>query len=251
MHTDTTASLPVPPVLVEPPNPCGRHLPLYLIGLTGQAGAGKDSCAEALEFCGFQRLAFADALRHEISQAFGIDPRMLTDRATKETPLQALSLSRCGDPFFLHWAVYYCGHSLYEPRSPRWLMQRWGTEYRRRHDPSYWSRQVHNLLTELISQGRRRFVVTDVRYTSEEEMLLAFGALILRVIRPGLPALPADTADHTSERDHALPAHAVITNSGTLEDLGQSVIRTVLDVYGWPALQQIRHPIHQIDEARP
>ena len=72
-----------------------------------------------------------DALRMEVAQAWRVDVRMLAHRPTKEWPLPALAIGMCGDPFFVTWAA---GQelNLHEPRSPRWIMQRWGTEFRAR-----------------------------------------------------------------------------------------------------------------------
>lgn len=45
----------------------------HLIALTGHAGAGKDTTADLLvAHAGFRRLAFADALRGEVSNAFSV-----------------------------------------------------------------------------------------------------------------------------------------------------------------------------------
>ena len=53
-----------------------------IIGLTGHAGAGKDSAALCLLASAWRSIAFADALRVEIAAAWRIDVRMLTERAT-------------------------------------------------------------------------------------------------------------------------------------------------------------------------
>ncbi|HET7867155.1 MAG TPA: hypothetical protein VFL86_22360 [Burkholderiaceae bacterium] len=75
------------------------------IGLTGQPGSGKDTCAQALAPYGFAAVAFADALRLEVAQVWHLDPRMLTDRATKEVAHPALWIAHCTDKRFLHWAA--------------------------------------------------------------------------------------------------------------------------------------------------
>ena len=134
-----------------------------IIGLTGEAGAGKDSVAQALFGTGFRAIAFADALRAEVAEAWRVDVRMLIDRVLKETPLPALAIGMCNSPGFLRWAVHR-GYGLHEPRSARWLMQHWGTEYRRGQDPGYWLRIVQAWLRRQLGLGNRRLIVTDVRF---------------------------------------------------------------------------------------
>ena len=98
-----------------------------IIALTGRPGAGKDSIADVLApQQGFARIAFADALRREVCEAWRIDLRMLTDRPTKELELPALAAGMCSDPAFMRW-VADGGDSLTAPRSPRWALQRWAS----------------------------------------------------------------------------------------------------------------------------
>ena len=58
---------------------------MRLLGLMGLAGAGKDTVADILvTLAPMDRRAFADALRIEISEAFGLDVRVLQERALRE-----------------------------------------------------------------------------------------------------------------------------------------------------------------------
>ena len=201
---------------------------LYLIGLTGQPGAGKDSCAEALRRHGYQSIAFADSLRCEIAQAWRVDPRMLCDRPTKEWPLPALAIGMCDDTRFLRWAVYN-GHSLHEPRSARWLMQHWGTEYRRATDPTYWVDRAHDTVLAHMERGQRRFVITDVRFDNEAALLrewnVDYTAQLWQVQRPGVTAATTTEGKHASATNGAAFApDVVITNAGTLDDLRAQVL---------------------------
>lgn len=197
-----------------------------IIGLTGHPGSGKDSCAQALEPHGFLPVAFADALRIEIALAWRVDVRMITDRATKELALPALAIGMCGDPRFLHWAAYH-GHSLYDPRSPRWILQRWGTDFRRAQDPAYWVHVVERWIGRQSGIGYDRFVVTDVRMPNEADMVRQLGGKLVRVHRPDLPAMAADTAGHCSEGHGTLEVDADVHNDGSLQALAEDVQRVV------------------------
>lgn len=210
----------------------------YLIGLTGRVGAGKDSCAAVLARHGYKRIALADAVRSEIAYAWHIDPRVLTDRETKDRPLPSLCVGNCQDPGFLRWAVYV-GHNLYDPRSPRWLMQRYATEYRRQQDPLYWVRIVAEWVNRQLASGYRHLVVTDVRLGNEAAAVASLGGALLRVHRPDLPPMEPDTTGHSSEQHAELPVDGDISNDGSLDALATEVERAVFALFGADALPQL------------
>lgn len=202
-----------------------------ILGLCGLPGCGKDACADVLERFGFRRIAFADALRREICENWGVDVRLLQDRGTKGVPLGALAIGRCGERSFVGWARRQ-GLDLSAPRSPRWLMQRYATEFRRDRDPDYWVRQARLRMLDLMVSGETRFVVTDVRFVNEASMLQMAGARIVRVYRRELEALTPDTADHESNRLGRLPVDAHLVNDGTLEALAAGVVDVTTQLFG-------------------
>lgn len=197
-----------------------------LIGLTGFAAAGKDSTAAVLAAAGWQTIAFADALRIEVAAAWGIDPRLLTDRNSKERASPQLCAGAAANANWLRWVAVQ-GISLIDARSPRWVLQQWGT-FRRDHDPLHWVRQVaYWVQYQRQHHHRCDLVVTDVRMQNEAAALRALDAQIVRVVRPGGPALPDETAAHESERHTQIMADGEIHNDGTLQDLPADVWRVV------------------------
>lgn len=208
-----------------------------LIGLTGSVGAGKDSAAAVLQRAGWRGMAFADALRIEAAQAWGVDIRTFTTRVTKDTPLAPLRAGWCMNKPFLAWLAHR-GGSLQDARSPRWVMQAWGT-FRRSADPGYWVTQVEHWITYQRSIGHPRLVVTDVRLPIEAHMLRRMSACLVRVHRPGLPQLAADTAGHESEQHDALPVDTDLHNDGDLRHLEAEVARVLQQLtvqqFGSPA----------------
>lgn len=223
-----------------------------LIGLTGRAGAGKDTCAQLLEQYGFHALAFADALRAEVADAWCIDQRLLMTRETKEMPMRELSIGRCGDRAFVNIMdrVHARGMSSSElcaPRSPRWIMQRWGTEYRRAQSVSYWT----DILSERVQALRRtapvaRIVVSDVRFPNEAACVRELGGTILVVHRPPgewVLDMPPNTAAHVSEV--LLPGDGTVVNDGDgMADLQVELRRALTELTGR------RGAWHQADAAR-
>lgn len=175
-----------------------------IIGLTGQAGAGKDTVADFLtrDF-GFTKVAFADAVRMEIAHTFGIHIDKLMDRATKEIPCPALALSCCSDHRFTAMVAdsevnLDCADEdvmealMNQPRSPRWVMQHWGTEFRRTlFGRDYWITEIRQRLEAL--EGN--IVISDCREEHEAEFISELGGEIWRVTRDNLPAVLA----HSSE----------------------------------------------------
>lgn len=195
-----------------------------IIALTGKPGVGKDSIGDILiTQHGFMNIAFADALRREVAEAWRIDMRMLTDRPTKEWPIAALAAGLCSNTAFMHWCAN-ADESLTEPRSPRWALQRWAS-YKRRFDPNYYARIIETMIAHLVKVGWNRIVVTDLRDPVEENMLRRLGAKLIRVHRPNLATLPSDTAMHVSEQHHLIKVDADIVNDGSLHALAEETVR--------------------------
>jgi len=169
-----------------------------IIGLTGYAGAGKDTVADALvTHAGFRKIAFADALRLEVAGAYrlGTHAHILSDRASKEHPHPQLALSRCFDRKFVDCMAQIeankddpdSDHDVWldAMRSPRQILQWWGTEYRRAQSGNYWSTQVALRIAAGIAQGAEHWVVTDCRFDNEALAIRRLGGEIWQVQRPG------------------------------------------------------------------
>jgi hypothetical protein len=206
-----------------------------VVGLLGAKGAGKDTCAHYLvSLADFIRVGFADALYNEVSQAYGVAEAFLNNRDTKETPLKALRLANCNNLQFVETALRVLGckarlrrqalaalvgrvpaHAparriralLNAPRSPRWTMQLWGTEYRRRGRygvDSYWLDIVATLVQ---GNPQSSYVITDVRFINEAEFVRSMGGTLVRIRRPELEAREAanrargGSAAHPSETE--------------------------------------------------
>ena len=200
-----------------------------IIALTGHAGAGKDTVASIiLDNWAGRSMAFADALRDEVCAAFGVERRALTWRETKEQPLACLTLSRCLDAGFVQrMAEHYASGvregglfgevlDLNAPRSPRQIMQWWGTEYRRVTRPGYWLDKTRGRIARHAAH-EGRIVITDVRFADEAALVRSLGGQLVQVIRPGTGA--GDTRHESETAGDEFAPDAVIRNTGTLQDL--------------------------------
>lgn len=197
-----------------------------LIALTGRTGCGKDTVGNGLWFAGWQAIAFADALRAEVVALWHTDARLFTERVTKEQPTPSLAAGICSDAA---WLIYADHHQfdLRQPRSPRWLMQQWGS-FRRTQDRDHWVQQVQRWIsTRLQHHNGANLVVTDVRLPNEAAAIRQLGGYIVRLHRPGLAALPADTASHESEQYAGIAIDAEIHNTADLRHLAAETWRVI------------------------
>lgn len=190
--------------------------PATLIGLTGYAQSGKDTTAGFMAEAGFQRLAFADALKklaYETSPlvagpllAHDDDPwgpwdlSTLIDREGWET-------AKASAPNFSH--------------NTRTLLQNLGVAVRNVIGDDTWVR----LVLDAVQPGGR-FVITDVRFPNEVAAIKAAGGTIVRVNRPGTGPVNA----HVSESFDGSEADYLLGNTGGLGDLEVNAMRMLLDL---------------------
>jgi hypothetical protein len=169
-----------------------------LIGLTGRAGHGKDTAANAL--AGYRKYAFADPIKEALNAMFGFHHHFWEDREWKETPLPGIG------------------------RSPRFLAQTLGTEWgRERVRPTLWVDLFIMTMRrwQVEQQATRPYevlnvVVSDVRFPNEAKAIKELGGRIVRVIREGGTDLPGGGSGHQSEAgippellDHTIRAPGV------------------------------------------
>lgn len=212
-----------------------------VFGLLGVKGSGKDTCAKFLvEEHGFVRVAFADKLYREAAQAYGVTVEFLADRTTKESDLPALALANCRDPGFVRavlaergWHGSAPADQMHLPLSPRYVLQLWGTEYRRKRGvDSYWLDQVAQLIS---ADPTKSYVITDVRFKNEARFIESLGGKLFRIRRPELEAREAadralkGTAAHPSETELLnWPVHRELFNvEGHPESLREALLEVL------------------------
>ncbi len=136
-----------------------------VIALMGNKGAGKDTVAKYIKKYakGFKKiyiLSFADSLKDATACIFGFDRKMLegstpASRAWREQPL------------------LYLSNKMNKRVTPRWLLQRIGTDILRKHlYDGIWVDSVINKITKLtLEEKNSLFVITDCRFKNEIEAL--------------------------------------------------------------------------------
>jgi hypothetical protein len=182
-----------------------------VVGIAGAARHGKDTAARILiERLGFVRLAYGDAMKCGL---LAVDP-YITWKMTWRGP-RLVRLSEVIAEF---------GWDEAKRRYPevRRSMQRYGTEGGRDiHGYECWLRPV----AQCIDSQPGRYVITDVRFDNEADVVHDRGGVVCRVVRPGYNNL---TAQHVSE---ALPSSCVdhdILNDGTSAQLQTRVMQYVV-----------------------
>lgn len=177
-------------------------MPPILLGLTGHANAGKDTVASILTIhAGASALAFADGVYQEVGRAFDVSPSaVLANRATKEHPMSCLALHRCMDAGFVAALPAHIQAEPFRVRSPRNILQWWGTEYRRAQSESYWTQSAEIRIRTIQASPNppAGIVVTDVRFPNEAELIRRLGGFIWKIWRPGSEPAPSGHASEVS-----------------------------------------------------
>ncbi len=165
-----------------------------IIGFGHRKRSGKDTVGQYLvNQYKFKKLSFADPLKQAAKLICGFsDEQCYGSDIDKETT----------DPY---WGF-----------SPRWFMQRFGTEVGRAIDSDLWVKAMLRQAQKIPS-----VVVCDVRFPNEAKAIRDQGGLVIRVDRPSLGPL---TDTHPSETSlEGFEYDDVIVNDGSLEDLYDKV----------------------------
>jgi hypothetical protein len=208
---------------------------MNIIGVCGQAGAGKDTIADFLvKDHKFVKLSFADPLKRICHDVFDFSEEQLWGPSSARN---AEDKRYPRSPFG--------SEKVTEFLTPRYALQRLGTEFGRDCYAPIWVelaiRQAKTILEQNVSYDRvrgiipnlmgpkRGVVIPDVRFRNELEAIKAAGGKVVRVVRPGA-GLEGAAALHPSEVEmQSIPDSdfdRVIVNNGSLQDLKTKVLVT-------------------------
>jgi hypothetical protein len=185
---------------------------MKIIGLTGQAGSGKDTVADFLcETHGFVQVTLADPIRAGLTTMFGLREEYFSDRELKERTIPWIG------------------------RSPRELMQMLGTEWGRKLvNPDIWI----SLAEAKVKRLRKApdylhisgIVISDVRLENEAAWIRNQGGEIWHIWRiVGRSMLTEATKSHSSERGIAVADgdHIINNNSSAIEVLHEIIHKII------------------------
>jgi len=216
---------------------------MNVIALMGPSKSGKDTSGKILaEMGNGATLAFADKLKSIVGEMFNLTHKDLYDEAFKEAPtsLDCLLCPECKKPEVtmvsmedgpLQAECGVCG-TVGDARvfkgkwTPRTILQYLGTEGFRKIDPSVWVRYaLAKADAALKANGGDKdyIVITDCRFKSEMEAVLAAGGEVWRIKRPEVADSKAGLKGHASEQEmNSIPdshLQAIIDNDSTIEVL--------------------------------
>lgn len=167
---------------------------MVLIGITGRAGAGKDTMADELaEKHGFLKMPFAGPLKMAAKVLFGFSDQQMNDRELKE----------CMNDY---WGITH-----------RSALQKLGTECMRGvFGQDFWLKRW--MLSYSEWRDTDHIVVPDVRFENEANLIRNCGGSIVHIRRPNnTNAIPQT---HASEAGIAInPNDIVIDNVGEVKQL--------------------------------
>lgn len=209
-----------------------------IVGFHGNTGSGKDTAADHM--CrkhGFHKIAFADAVKRDLVNMFDVSPQWFNDRTMKGSATDLLSFSRLspGNGEFLDWYIGTANGELEAsslgagvltlPRSPRWLMQTYGTDYRRASDENYWIKRLEQKIATLPACDN--IVISDVRFQNEADFVKGESDLneVWEIIRMNNPH--HNKSDRHTSNVRLPSVDKVLFNSGTINQLWRKVDRAV------------------------
>lgn len=185
-----------------------------LIGITGRAGAGKDTAANQIRFGGkynMVNVSFASPLKFAMMHLLGdFDTHTLNDPVLKNQPSK-----------------------LVPSKTNRELMQLLGTEFVRKYfGEDFWLKRMELTLEEasyddFFDDSPDIIAITDVRFDNEAQYVRNKGGIILEIVRPNNPFEIATT--HASEQGvSANLINYTILNDRTIADL-ENKVSTIAD----------------------
>jgi hypothetical protein len=196
---------------------------MTILGFTGAAGAGKDTCANIASYmlqlehgkkCA--TIACADPIKRMCRDILGVayDVPAKSFYGSQANKLEALTQinSNRGRPW-----------------SGRQIMQFIGTDCFQQVAPDIWARYAVNTAKELLATQFDVVLISDVRFKLEAQAIKEAGGYVVRVDRPKVD----NRDDHISEQEYKqLQIDAVIRNeSDSLDDL-ERLVRDTLKVLG-------------------
>ncbi len=185
-----------------------------IIGLSGLAGAGKDTVADFLvqHHC-FEKISLSDPMKKFCKELFGWDDERLWGGSSLRNAIDE-SRKRPDGQYL----------------TARFALQTLGTEWGRACYEDVWiDRAIKDAGERLRYFKSDGVVIPDVRYKNERDAIWKAGGTIWRIIRPGSGLVGAAGA-HVSETEltDSMPYDRILNNDNRpLEDLRALVARAI------------------------
>lgn len=207
-----------------------------LIGINGVARSGKDTIGQILvDNHGFERIAFADALRLGL---YNMNPIVTIEVECQRQSfwewLNGQPERRYTKVIRLQEIIDDIGWERAKVEYPevRELMQKYGTEGGRMvHGEECWV----NIIKRYVNSKAGNFVITDMRFENEIAAVRKEGGLVVQVQRPGVTSVNGHASDRVLPDDYF---DEIIQNDGTIADLEAKVNELVIKANPLAAIQE-------------
>ena len=204
-----------------------------IIGICGLIGSGKGTVGDILVEQGFKKVSFADKLKDGVSTIFGWDRELLEGDTDESRQWRELK-----DDF---WS-----NETQMEITPRLVLQLFGTDCLRN---GFYDGVWVSLLKKHILDNPGDYVIPDVRFRNEQNMIRDLGGKVWQVKRGKDPvwfqrAIHDNANPDTSNLMHGFDVHeseykwidvntrfdSILHNEGTIAELEQLVLHEITNL---------------------
>ena len=196
-----------------------------IIGICGLIGSGKGTVGDILVAQGYTKVSFADKLKDGVATIFGYDRSMLEgdtheSRSWREQP----------DEFWSNET----GRTI----TPRIVLQEFGTDCMRN---GYYDGVWVSLLKQQILDNPGDYVIPDVRFRNEQDMIRELGGEIWRVQRGDVPEWYGCAMLDNTTGGNLMEAYDIHSSEYKWIDLNNKFDTTI---YNNSTLEQLKQLVH-------
>lgn len=193
-----------------------------VIGICGLIGSGKGTVGDILAEVGFRKISFADKLKDGVAEIFGWDRNLLEGDTNESRQWREQK-----DEF---WSAETDEHI-----TPRLVLQLFGTDCMR--DGFYDDIWVSLVKQKLLSEPEANWVIPDVRFENEVNMIRDIGGQVWTVQRGPDPKWLIDYETTGVEPSQIHPSEwrwiktkkdLVLQNNSTIDTLRDQVLSHLL-----------------------
>ena len=164
-----------------------------IIGFAGRLGSGKSELAKICEEKGYRRIAFAMPLKQLVADVIKVDISDINElkNVEKDYSLTKLEFMYIATETGIPYQFVLEEMEGVKFTTVRQLLQFIGTNLIRKHNPNWHVNRLRNVITGLDAD----YVIDDVRFPNELELIKEFGGDAWFIIRP----MVENISNHESE----------------------------------------------------
>lgn len=204
-----------------------------IIGVSGKIGCGKTAFSKAFidKFPSYEILNFGGILKKELSENYQFPLEWTYDQKLKLNVINPATTWETIIDYIRDYLMidkkHIGKHNGDAPELPkhnmtvREALQWYGTDFRRKNDPNYWIKRMHDQL-----KHHPWAIIDDVRFRNEANMIRSLGGILIR-LEPYPEWAPGKFALHPSEIDLDDYPYFDITLYPKYGKINQAIVETV------------------------